>query len=68
MGLVVLSSDSRPMENTKPSTVSVFLSLVRLGWSAVMSLDHWLTTTADSATATSAGPQRLRSSLYRLLL
>ena len=68
MGLIVLSSDSRPMENMKPSTAYVFLSLARLGWSAVVSLDHWLTATADSATATSAGPQRLRSSLYHLLL
>ena len=69
MGLIVLSSDSRPMENTKPSIVYVFLSLVRLGRSAAVSSDHWLTATADLATAaTSAGPQRLRSSLYHLLL
>jgi hypothetical protein len=38
------------MENMKPSTAYVYLSLARLGWSAVVSQDHWLTATADSAT------------------
>ena len=50
MGLIVLSSDSKPMENMRLSTAYVFLSLARLGWSAVVSQDHWLTPTADSAT------------------
>ena len=50
MGLIVLSSDSRPMENMQPSTAYVFLSLARVGWSAVVSQDHWLTATVVSAT------------------
>ncbi len=66
--MIVLSSDSRPMENMKPSTAYVYLSLARLGWSAVVSQDHWLTVlSCFSHIATSAGPQRLRDGLGHLL-